>query len=42
MNPPRSVVELAQALVCIPSVNPHGDPGTDGSGRSNWRNSRRR
>ena len=32
MNPPRSVVELAQALVRIPSVNPHGDPGTDGVG----------
>ena len=32
MNPPRSVVELAQALVRIPSVNPHGDPGTDGIG----------
>ncbi len=29
MNPPRSVTELAQALVRIPSVNPHGDPGTD-------------
>ena len=32
MNPPQSVVELAQALVRIPSVNPHGDPGTDGVG----------
>ncbi|HYR59586.1 MAG TPA: M20 family metallopeptidase [Chthoniobacteraceae bacterium] len=32
MNEPRSVVELAQALVRIPSVNPHGDPGTDGVG----------
>ena len=32
MNSPRSVVELAQALVRIPSVNPHGDPGTDGVG----------
>ena len=32
MNLPRSVVELAQALVRIPSVNPHGDPGTDGVG----------
>ena len=32
MNPLRSVVELAQALVRIPSVNPHGDPGTDGVG----------
>jgi acetylornithine deacetylase/succinyl-diaminopimelate desuccinylase-like protein len=26
---PGSVVELAQALVQIPSVNPDGDPGTD-------------
>jgi acetylornithine deacetylase/succinyl-diaminopimelate desuccinylase-like protein len=32
MTEPRSVVELAQALVRIPSVNPHGDPGTDGVG----------
>ena len=32
MNSPRTVVELAQALVRIPSVNPHGDPGTDGVG----------
>ena len=32
MNPPRSVIELAQALVRIPSVNPHGDPGTEGVG----------
>jgi acetylornithine deacetylase/succinyl-diaminopimelate desuccinylase-like protein len=32
MTQPRSVVELAQALVRIPSVNPHGDPGTDGVG----------
>lgn len=29
MNEPRSVVELCQALVRIPSVNPHGSPGTD-------------
>lgn len=28
MNPPRSVVELLQELVRIPSVNPSGDPGT--------------
>jgi acetylornithine deacetylase/succinyl-diaminopimelate desuccinylase-like protein len=29
---PVSVVELAQALVRIPSVNPDGDPGTDRTG----------
>ena len=29
---PKNVVELAQALVRIPSVNPDGDPGTDGVG----------
>jgi acetylornithine deacetylase/succinyl-diaminopimelate desuccinylase-like protein len=29
---PGSVVELAQALVRIPSVNPDGDPGTDRTG----------
>jgi acetylornithine deacetylase/succinyl-diaminopimelate desuccinylase-like protein len=34
MTEPRSVVELAQALVRIPSVNPHGDPGTDGVGEA--------
>lgn len=28
----NSVVELLQTLVRIPSVNPHGDPGTDGVG----------
>jgi acetylornithine deacetylase/succinyl-diaminopimelate desuccinylase-like protein len=32
MNQPSSVVELLQTLVRIPSVNPHGDPGTDGVG----------
>ncbi len=32
MNEPSSVVELLQTLVRIPSVNPHGDPGTDGVG----------
>jgi len=33
MSPmPGSVVELAQALVRIPSVNPDGDPGTDRTG----------
>ena len=32
MNAPGSVVELAQALVRIPSVNPPGDPGTGGVG----------
>jgi acetylornithine deacetylase/succinyl-diaminopimelate desuccinylase-like protein len=34
MSAPRSVVELLQALVRIPSVNPHGDPGTDGIGEA--------
>lgn len=29
---PNNVVELAQALVRIPSVNPDGDPGTDLTG----------
>jgi acetylornithine deacetylase/succinyl-diaminopimelate desuccinylase-like protein len=29
---PTSVVELLQALVRIPSVNPHGDPGTPYTG----------
>lgn len=29
---PRSVEELAQALVRMPSVNPDGDPGTDRTG----------
>ena len=29
---PTNVVELTQALVRIPSVNPDGDPGTDGVG----------
>jgi acetylornithine deacetylase/succinyl-diaminopimelate desuccinylase-like protein len=32
MSEPQSAVELLQALVRIPSVNPHGDPGTDGVG----------
>lgn len=31
-SPPASVVELAQALVRIPSVNPDGEPGTDRTG----------
>lgn len=35
MSPePRSVVELAQALIRIPSVNPDGDPGTDRTGEA--------
>ncbi len=34
MNAPRSVVELLQELVRIPSVNPAGDPGTDGVGEA--------
>ena len=29
---PANVIELTQALVRIPSVNPDGDPGTDGIG----------
>lgn len=29
---PQNVTELTQALVRIPSVNPDGDPGTDGVG----------
>jgi acetylornithine deacetylase/succinyl-diaminopimelate desuccinylase-like protein len=32
MKPPTTAVELLQTLVRIPSVNPHGDPGTDGVG----------
>jgi acetylornithine deacetylase/succinyl-diaminopimelate desuccinylase-like protein len=31
---PTSVVELCQALVRIPSVNPHGNPGTQGTGEA--------
>ncbi|EDY19889.1 peptidase M20 [Chthoniobacter flavus Ellin428] len=34
MSAPRNVVELLQELVRIPSVNPHGDPGTDGIGEA--------
>jgi acetylornithine deacetylase/succinyl-diaminopimelate desuccinylase-like protein len=34
MNPPQSVVELLQMLVRIPSVNPHGDPGTPETGEA--------
>ncbi|MEI9895757.1 MAG: M20 family metallopeptidase [Chthoniobacter sp.] len=34
MSAPRNVVELLQDLVRIPSVNPHGDPGTDGVGEA--------
>lgn len=34
MAAPRSVVELAQALVRIPSVNPDGEPGTDKTGEA--------
>src|SRR5262245_37677661 len=34
MTIPTSVVELCQALVRIPSVNPHGDPGTQGTGEA--------
>jgi acetylornithine deacetylase/succinyl-diaminopimelate desuccinylase-like protein len=34
MSAPRTVVELLQDLVRIPSVNPHGDPGTDGIGEA--------
>jgi acetylornithine deacetylase/succinyl-diaminopimelate desuccinylase-like protein len=32
MAGPSNVVELLQELVSIPSVNPQGDPGTDGVG----------
>jgi acetylornithine deacetylase/succinyl-diaminopimelate desuccinylase-like protein len=32
MKTPNTVVELLQTLVRIPSVNPHGEPGTDGVG----------
>jgi len=32
---PKNVVELTQALVRIPSVNPDGDPGTEGIGEEN-------
>ena len=32
MPAPRTVVDLLQDLVAIPSVNPAGDPGTDGTG----------
>lgn len=34
MTAPHTVVELLQELVRIPSVNPHGDPGTDGVGEA--------
>ncbi len=32
MSSPRTVTQLLQSLVQIPSVNPEGDPGTDGVG----------
>ncbi len=32
MGRPHNVVELLQDLVAIPSVNPHGNPGTEGIG----------
>src|SRR5688572_31903806 len=32
MTSPRTATELLQALIRIPSVNPHGNPGTDGIG----------
>jgi acetylornithine deacetylase/succinyl-diaminopimelate desuccinylase-like protein len=34
MNQPKSVVELLQTLLRIPSVNPHGDPGTTETGEA--------
>jgi acetylornithine deacetylase/succinyl-diaminopimelate desuccinylase-like protein len=34
MSAPRTVVELLQDLIRIPSVNPHGEPGTDGIGEA--------
>lgn len=33
-NPPVNVIELCQALVRIPSVNPDGDPGCDQTGEA--------
>ena len=32
MASPQSVIELLQDMVAIPSVNPHGSPGTDQTG----------
>jgi len=32
MNAPASAAELLQTLIRIPSVNPHGDPGTEHTG----------
>ncbi|MEQ1860410.1 MAG: M20 family metallopeptidase [Chthoniobacteraceae bacterium] len=32
MKQPQSVTELLQVLISIPSVNPHGDPGTSATG----------
>jgi len=34
MAAPQSVIELAQALVRIPSVNPDGEPGTEKTGEA--------
>ncbi len=34
MTEPQNAVELLQALIQIPSVNPEGDPGTDGTGEA--------
>jgi hypothetical protein len=34
MIQPQSALELLQALIRIPSVNPEGDPGTDGVGEA--------
>ncbi|MBK8090847.1 MAG: M20 family metallopeptidase [Verrucomicrobiaceae bacterium] len=33
-NPPQNVIELLQALIRIPSVNPDGDPGTSQTGEA--------
>lgn len=33
-NPPQNVIELLQALIRIPSVNPDGDPGTAQTGEA--------
>jgi acetylornithine deacetylase/succinyl-diaminopimelate desuccinylase-like protein len=34
MSSPSSVIDLCQTLVRIPSVNPHGEPGTHGTGEA--------
>jgi acetylornithine deacetylase/succinyl-diaminopimelate desuccinylase-like protein len=34
MTAPKDVIDLLQSLVRIPSVNPHGDPGTTETGEA--------